>query len=159
MSTPPPHPWMASCSVLHSVTWCLHVLNFSFFCFCFPRKRENFFGYKFISFHLLRTSIPVGASDEIISLRLIYFRPSRDNYHVLKFISFFFFVFVEVNELEVQLKLNVTKRFEIVTDWKEKSQFMNEFVLEKFLRESIKLSLKFPARKFHANVFCWKVWK
>lgn len=87
LSTPPPHPWMASWSVLHSETWCLHVLNFSFFSLLFFVSPKNIK----LQFHFIScastTSIPVGVfSDEIISLRLIYFclRPSRDNYRALK---------------------------------------------------------------------------
>lgn len=73
-------PWMASCSVLHSVTWCLHVLNFSFFCCSVsPSKyHHNFILFSVTnSFHLLRKHhVDYWLRSTIISLRLIYSHPS-----------------------------------------------------------------------------------
>lgn len=74
-------PWTASCSALHSVTWCLHVFNFSFIC-CFyislpSTKRIIIIILVTNSFHLLRKHHAdiLAAFWEIISLRLIYSHP------------------------------------------------------------------------------------
>lgn len=79
-------PRTASCSALHSVTWCLHVFNFSFIC-CFyislPSTKRIIIIIILVtnSFHFIScaSTMPMyRLSSEIISLRLIYSRPSRD---------------------------------------------------------------------------------